>query len=210
MFKYISFGPYPNLQTVHDQYNYVIQPDRNFLLFAIFDKTKLDQHGVNEDQDRAFAGVISYIKSEPQNLATEIGTVLILPPFQRTHVASNAVGLLLKYALDLPMPSQPADAIPAGAGGSKSGLGLRRVVWQANVLNTASLRLAERMGFTLVGICRWDRVLPSGKEGNGLKTREGDPRAGCPGRDSAVLAICWDEWEDGVKDKVARIMERKS
>ncbi|PFH45122.1 hypothetical protein AMATHDRAFT_71982 [Amanita thiersii Skay4041] len=55
---------------------------------------------------------------------------MILSPFQRTRVTSNAVGLLLPYCLDVP---------------SAEGLGLRRVVWQASVLNSKSVKVANRM-----------------------------------------------------------------
>jgi RimJ/RimL family protein N-acetyltransferase len=120
---------------------------------------------------------------------------MILPSFQRTHVTSNAVGLLLHYALDLPVDG---------------GLGLRRAVWQANVFNEASVRSAERMGFKLEAVLRWDRVLPIDKDDarNKKGERNGDPRAGCVGRDTAMLSICWDDWESGGKEHVDSIMDR--
>jgi len=138
---------------------------------------------------------VGLLNSSPTNLAIEIGFIMILPTFQRTHVTSNAVGLLLHYALDLPVDG---------------GLGLRRAVWQANVFNEASVRLAERMGFKLEAVLRWDRVLPIGKNdaGNKKGERDGDPRAGCAGRDTAMLGICWDDWESGGKEHVDAIMAR--
>lgn len=125
---------------------------------------------------------------------TEIGCVVILPAFQRTHVASNAVGILLHYALDT----------------APHGLGLRRVVWQANELNEPSVRLAQRMGFVLEGILRWDRVLPAGRPGNGIALRDEDPRAKCPGRNTAMLGLTWDDWEHEWREKVDAIMARVS
>jgi RimJ/RimL family protein N-acetyltransferase len=65
-------------------------------------------------------------------MTTEIGTVMIFKKFHRTHVASNAAGLLLHYALDLP---------------KNGGLGFRRVAWGANEHNEANLRFAQKMGF---------------------------------------------------------------
>ncbi len=50
-----------------------------------------------------------------------------------------------------------------------------------------------------------------GKEGNGIDTSALPDTTGSlgPGRDSAVLAMCWDEW--GVKrDEVVRLMNRTS
>lgn len=145
---------------------------------------------------------MGYINTSFQNLCTEIGAVIILPAFQRTHVASNAVGLLLNYALNLPSTS------PDDNGG---GLGLRRVVWQANFLNKGSTRLASRMHFQFEGILRWDRVLPIGKDeaSNGKPTRDGDLRPENVGRDTAIYSLCWDDWElKGAKEKVAGVMAR--
>jgi len=91
-------------------------------------------------------------------------------------------------------------------------LGLRRVVWQANYLNKASVRLAERLGFHMEGIKRWDRVLPIGKDSasNGRARHEGDPKRDHVGRDTAILSLCWDDWEKGRKEKLAGIMARTS
>lgn len=102
----------------------------------------------------------------------------------------------MHYALDLP---------------DRGGLGLRRVFWQANALNTASRRLAERLGYRFEGILRWDRVLPENKQefGNGTEVRDGDPRGRkCVGRDTAILGHCWDDWEGGGREKVDLIMAR--
>jgi RimJ/RimL family protein N-acetyltransferase len=168
-----------------------LRADPAWLLFAVFDKTTPPSDG--SDTSGALAGIMGYLNSSVNNLCTEIGAVIVLPPFQRTHVASNAVGLLIKYGLNL--PSDPS--IP--------GLGLRRIVWQANYLNQGSVRLAQRMGFLTEGILRWDRVLPLGKPadtGNGKPEREGDPRAGCMGRDTIILGLCFDDWENGGRGKV--------
>ena len=179
---------------IENYYEPGIRKNAGWTVFAIFDKTKQNAN-LNEDDTQVFAGLIGYINSSPANLATEIGLVMILPPFQRTHIASNAAGLLLEYALNLPSESP-------------SGLGLRRVVWQANTLNTASVRLAERMGFRLEGISRWQRALPPSKKEVGRIPREGDPRRDWVGRDTTILAFCWDDWEDGGREKVNMVMQR--
>ena len=44
--------------------------------------------------------------------------------------------------------------------------------------------------------------------GNGIKLRNEDPRSGCVGRDTAMLSLCWDDWEGGAKEKVEKIMRR--
>ncbi|KIJ62893.1 hypothetical protein HYDPIDRAFT_62566, partial [Hydnomerulius pinastri MD-312] len=83
----------------------------------------------------------------------EIGVLCILPAFQRTHVASHAVGILLKYAFALPRVTPSGET-------EGHGLGARRVHWYAHPDNEPSLRLAARMGLQREGTLRWSWVLP--------------------------------------------------
>ncbi|TFK25835.1 acyl-CoA N-acyltransferase [Coprinopsis marcescibilis] len=192
IFTWLPFGPFTTLAGLEIGFiEDTIRKDDKRLLFAIFDKTKASA----EYSGGAFAGAIAYINSSPAAFATEIGCVMILPPFQRTHVASNAVGILLKYALDLP---------------SEGGLGLRRVFWQANKFNKPSVWLADRMGFHHEAILRWDRALSKGKDEawNGKVVREGDPLPHSVGRDTTILSLCWDDWEAGRKGHVETVMNR--
>lgn len=206
LFRYLPFGPFNSVDDFMENfYETYIHKNTGYTFFAIFDKTRRntnlsgddahDAHVEEGSNEGPLAGLIGFVNSSPINLVTEIGGILILPPFQRTHIASNATGLLLKYALNLPSESPP-------------GLGLRRVVWQANVLNKASVGLAERMGFKLEGILRWERVLPPGKEESGRTSREGDPRRNFTGRDTTLLALCWDDWVDGRREMVDQVMQR--
>ena len=129
------------------------------------------------------------------NLSVEIGFVVAFPRYQRTHVTSNMVGLLLQYCLEVP---------------ERGGLGLRRVQWQANTENEASVKTALRMGFQHEGVKRWDRVIPASiwKPNTVEKLpREGDPRRADLGRHSALLGLCWDDWEDGTREKVGELMK---
>jgi RimJ/RimL family protein N-acetyltransferase len=103
-------------------------------------------------------------------------------------VTSNAVGLLLSYLLEAP-------------------LSLRRVTWLANARNERSVKAAERMGFRLEGVMRWHRILPEGKDGQLVESEEFSDERG-PGRDSAMLSICWDDWRDGVRDRVQALVDR--
>ncbi|KAH7925793.1 acyl-CoA N-acyltransferase [Leucogyrophana mollusca] len=188
LWQFLPFGPFSDTTSLlKELIEGRIQPDPAIVLFAIIDKTR-------PPSESPLAGVLGYLNTSQANLSTEIGFVIVLPPFQRTHVTTNAVGLLMLYALDLP---------------SQGGLGLRRLQWQANVLNTKSVRTAERMGFKREGTLRWERVLPGGrgKMHNGIPLREGDPRPGTLGRDTAMLALCWDDWETE-REKVIAIMER--
>ncbi|KDQ50257.1 hypothetical protein JAAARDRAFT_589090 [Jaapia argillacea MUCL 33604] len=158
-----------------------IRRDKGNIMFAIIDKTR-------EGEEGALAGTIGLFKTSAEHLTTEIATLIIFPPFQRTHITSQATSLLLRWALDLPSDSPP-------------GLGLRRVQWSTHPGNLASRRAAERLGMKLEGLSRWTFALPIGAE-EGKKSREGDPAEVRPGRDNVLYAICWDDWEGGVREVV--------
>lgn len=169
-------------------YNFIVSNPEN-LLFAIIDRTKGGDDGANYEE--SIAGIIGYLHSSPANLSIEIGPVIVLPRAQKTFVSSNAIGLMLKYALDLP---------------KDGGLGLRRVAWTANPNNQGSVRAAERMGFTIEGVSRWTWVLPVGKDGG--KPPVDGKRGEGQGRDSTILSVCWDDWEGGVREKVEEAIHR--
>ncbi|KAG6815910.1 hypothetical protein H0H93_008849 [Arthromyces matolae] len=199
-YEYFPWGPF----NTPEEFNATlirgrIQPSQACVLFAIYDKTKAEspgnETGTSSDVDEQIAGCIGLIDASAAHLRAEVAFVMVSPKFQRTHVASNAIGLLLHYTLDLP---------------SEGGLGLRRMVWNANPLNTASVRIAERMGFTKEGVFRWHWVLPEGKEkgGNGTALRPEDPRPDGMGRDTVTLSLCWDDWENFARDKVDKQMQR--
>ncbi|KAJ3569559.1 hypothetical protein NP233_g4966 [Leucocoprinus birnbaumii] len=198
-FKYLgAVGPYETSGEFLTTFYYPIMQDQpGFMLFLLLDKTKPASTTIGvEGEEGALAGHLAYINSSAFNLATEIGYILVLPPFQRTHVTSNAIGLMMHFALDLP---------------DRGGLGLRRVFWQCNELNEQSKRTAERMGFRYEGILRWDRVLPPHKKvfGVDVDVREGDPRGkDWGGRHTAIFGHCWDDWENGGREKIDAIMAR--
>ncbi|KAI0067608.1 acyl-CoA N-acyltransferase [Artomyces pyxidatus] len=159
-----------------------VRANSECVVFAIIDKPS-----------GKFAGIIGLIYTSDANLRTEIGWVVVFPTFQRTYVASNAIGALLRYCLELPTASPP-------------GLGLRRVQWTANVRNEPSVKAAQRMGFKMEGVMKWTIVLSEEKEG--YKAREGDPLIAKPGRDSAMLAIYGEDWENGMKEHVQKMIDR--
>jgi len=189
LYRYCPWGPFPDLSSVQHFFEVSVRQVSNLVVWAVIDKTRPDA-AHPELGGGSLAGIIGLLNTSPENLMTEIGLVLIFPSFQRTHVTSNAIGLLLHYCFDAPTFPSP-------------GLGLRRVQWQAHVDNAPSIRTAERMGMKLEGIIRWQRVLPQDKEG---ASRDGDRAK--PARHSAMLAVCWDDWECGVKDHVNHLMAR--
>ena len=193
MFKYLPFGPFTDgADFTTNLFNVRVRDSPGYILFAIYDKTRT----ASSASAGAFAGIIGLVNSDPVNLITEISFVMILPAFQRTHVASHAVGILLHCALDT----------------APHGLGLRRVVWLAFEQNERSMRLAQRMGFVREGVMRWARILQPSKidSGNAITLRDGDSRAICPGANVAVFALTWDDWELEWRSKVDTIMARVS
>ncbi|KZT28989.1 acyl-CoA N-acyltransferase [Neolentinus lepideus HHB14362 ss-1] len=166
--------------------------DPTWLTLIIVDKTReSDDPTYLESENGGIAGMVAFIRSSAQNLTTEIGAITIFPPFQRTHITTNMVGILLQYCFALPSAKKP-------------GLGIRRLQWSAHPANAASARVAERFQFIREGLMKWTWVVPEGKEG-AVKAREGE----LPGRGSAMYAMCWDDWEGGTKDVAVKLMERK-
>lgn len=193
LWAHMSTGPYQTVQDFDTNFlEAVVHRDTGVVLFAIIDKTKPPSAADGEGE---LAGMMSYMNSSSVNLCTEIGYIIILPSYQRTHVNSNAVGLLLQYALKLP---------------SQGGLGLRRVQWQCSSMNARSIRAAERLGFKKEGVMKWQRVFHGGKDRgkvhNGRELPLGEQDYG---RDTVVLAHCWDDWEQGGREKIQAIMDRQ-
>lgn len=178
----ISFPTYPDLLTLLED----IRSDPNCLVFAIIDKTKEKENG---DIGYSLAGMIGVLNCSSKNLAVEIGAVIILSAFQRTFISSNAIGAILMHWLNVP---------------SDGGLGFRRVYWTANPYNEASIRTAERMGLKKEGVLRWTWCLPVGNVGKEAGKERGEKL----GRDSVMLSICWDDWENGGREHVEKVIAR--
>ena len=184
---------FPTFESWVEAHESFIRQDPTSTLFVIIDKTKTPAPSSLEAEripNGRMAGVIGWLHGYAANLNLEIGPVIIFPEFQKTFVSANAIGLLLKYALDLP---------------SQGGLGYRRVAWQASPLNEPSIKAAEKMGFVKEGILRWTWVLAEGRKGREVK---GEERGKGDGRDSIYLSLCWDDWEGGAREKVLKRMER--
>ncbi|TFK47782.1 acyl-CoA N-acyltransferase [Heliocybe sulcata] len=156
--------------------------DPTGVLFAILDKTR---------QGQPLAGIIGVIRCDPRNLVAEIGAIIVFPAFQRSHVASNAIGLAMRYCLDLQTASPP-------------GLGLRRVIWATAPENVASNKGAQKMAMKQEVTCRWNWLLAPGKGGG--RDRPGDPR---PGVDMVLYAMCWDDWESAGREAATKVMDRR-
>ena len=190
----------PIVETVDDfltrVYN-TIAPSPDHCLYAIVDKTQ-----PRDDVEHRLAGVLSFNYTSKTNAVTEFG-LMVFPTFRHSHVAANAAGLALLFALDPP---------------SQGGLGLRRVTWAANAKNEASRRFAQKMGFELEGILRWERTFAPNREcqeGSGenavaLAVRNGTrPEDEVQGRHTAIYSVVWDKWDAKRPNVLAQMALRK-
>jgi len=84
-------------------------------------------------------GVASYLRIDPKNGVVEVGHIAYAPALQKTVAASEAQFLMMRRAFDE--------------------LGYRRYEWKCNALNAASMRAAERFGFTYEGTFRQAAVV---------------------------------------------------
>ncbi|KAI0084859.1 acyl-CoA N-acyltransferase [Irpex rosettiformis] len=159
----------------------------SYVGLAIIDKGRPDP--AHPSWDGSLAGFIALANASPQNLGVEIGS--------RTYITSHAVGILLRYCLELPTARPVA------------GLGLRRVEWGATKGHDASAKAAERMGFKREGVMRWHRVVYN-VDKEGPQPREGDPLPDKLRSDTEVFSFCSDDWEEGGRELVRKVLERKA
>lgn len=94
-------------------------------------------YAIVDERDQAL-GHAAFMRMVPRHGVLEIGHVYFSPALQRTPAATEALALMLREAFTL---------------------GWRRVEWKCNALNTASVRAAERLGFSAEGIFRQSMVV---------------------------------------------------
>lgn len=82
-------------------------------------------------------GTASFMRIDAGNGVIEVGWVQYAPCLQRTPAATEAMYLMMRQAFDW---------------------GYRRYEWKCNSLNAASMRAAERLGFSYEGTFRQARV----------------------------------------------------
>jgi RimJ/RimL family protein N-acetyltransferase len=78
------------------------------------------------------SGMATYLDIAPLDGVIEIGGIWFAPELQRTRAATEALLLLLAYAMD--------------------DLGYRRMQWRCNALNAKSRAAARRLGFRFEGV----------------------------------------------------------
>lgn len=120
IWDYLPFGPWSSEDAFRDSMrDYAASFD--FIWYAF--RLKPD------DQVR---GMACYLDVQPAQGVIEIGGIWFAPEMQRTRAATEALFLLLRYAMD--------------------DLGYRRMQWRCNSLNQRSRNAALRLGFKFEGI----------------------------------------------------------
>lgn len=118
--QFLPWGPFPTETAFRDQLrNFASDLDRIF--YAICD--------VATGQA---VGMATYLDIQPLAGVIEIGGIWFAPELARTRGATEAIFLMLSYAMD--------------------DLGYRRMQWRCNALNTKSRNAATRLGFRFEGI----------------------------------------------------------
>ena len=120
IWEYLSSGPYPTLEAFQTWLR-ACSASADPVFFTVRDQ-----------RTGKASGMASYLNVHPQAGTIEIGHIWFSPSLQRSPAATEALYLLLRYALD--------------------DLGYRRMEWKCNALNQASRRAAVRLGFSFEGI----------------------------------------------------------
>lgn len=116
----MAYGPWPDLHS----YTAAIKQqsaDPNQIFFAL-------RHKATDE----VCGQASFLDINPINGVIEIGHIWFGPQLQKTRAATEALYLMIRYAMDE--------------------LGYRRMQWRCNSLNADSRMAARRLGFRFEGI----------------------------------------------------------
>jgi len=120
IWTYLPTGPWPSLEA----YTAALREQS-----AAFDRIF---YALRPVEGGPVAGQASYLDIHPQNGVIEIGSIWFGSTLRRTRAATEALFLLIRYAMD--------------------DLGYRRMQWRCNAENTASRNAARRLGFRFEGI----------------------------------------------------------
>ncbi len=96
---------------------------------------------IAEREQSRFLGMASLMDIQPKVGGIEIGHIWLGPELQRTRAATEALYLMMTYAMD--------------------DLGYRRLQWKCNALNQPSREAALRLGFAFEGVL-YQHQIPKG------------------------------------------------
>jgi len=120
IWDYLAYGPWPDVES----YKVTLRSQS-----ASFDPIF---YSIRSHETGRVCGQASFLDIHAINGVTEIGHIWFAPELQRTSGATEALFLMLCYAMD--------------------DLGYRRMQWRCNALNAKSRAAARRLGFRFEGI----------------------------------------------------------
>ena len=120
IWDYLAYGPWASLQ----DYSATMRSQS-----ATFDTIFYAIHQLDSDH---FQGQSSFLDINPQMGVIEIGHIWFGPELARTRASTEALYLMIRYAMD--------------------DLGYRRMHWRCNSLNEKSRQAARRLGFRFEGV----------------------------------------------------------
>jgi RimJ/RimL family protein N-acetyltransferase len=127
LWDYLPYGPFADAEELRGWLaERALSPDPLFLTI------------VDTASGRA-AGVVSYLRIEPEHGCIEIGHIWFGAQLQRTPAATETIYVLARHAFD--------------------DLGNRRLEWKCDAANARSRRAAERFGFTFEGVFRQHMIV---------------------------------------------------
>ncbi len=121
-FTYLRYGPFPSFEAMKSTVEELAS--RSYQPFW----------ALRDEATGLVRGWLSLCDIAPMDGAIEVGSVWISPLLQRTRQSTEAIFLLMQYAMDT--------------------LGYRRLVWRCCSKNVASMRAACRYGFIPEGVWR--------------------------------------------------------
>lgn len=122
LWYYLPWGPFPDRASFDIHLRQQAASD-DPLFFAILNNIT-----------KEVVGHAAYLRIEPQHRVIEVGSILFIPPFQRTVGTTETMYLMAKHVFE--------------------DLGYRRYEWKCNAMNEPSRSAALRLGFTFEGIFR--------------------------------------------------------
>ena len=118
--EYMPYGPFAS-EVEHRAWLETQEASEDPLFFTVVDRR----------EERA-VGIATLLSIVPEHGSIELGHIWLAPRLQRTRAATEALVLLLRYAMD--------------------DLGYRRMEWKCNAANEPSRSAAARLGFRFEGI----------------------------------------------------------
>ncbi|MBX2884570.1 MAG: GNAT family N-acetyltransferase [Granulosicoccus sp.] len=120
IWDYMNYGPWSDI----DAYASTLR-QQSASLDTVF-------YAIRSKETGRACGQASFLDIQAQNGVIEIGHIWFAPELQKTRSATEALFLMLSYAMDE--------------------LGYRRMQWRCNAQNVRSRRAAQRLGFRFEGI----------------------------------------------------------